>query len=84
MKRLLIVWLLSLATSRVALAAVPTLVQGSVEPNDRRVLYLTFDTPLPAPADVMHATFWAVVITIAQKVACITSAGNGSGASKVR
>src|SRR6185295_5597860 len=63
MKRLLIVWLLGLATSRVAAAAVPTLVQGSVEPNDRRVLYLTFDTPLPAPADVMHATFWTVVVT---------------------
>ena len=65
MKRLLIVWLLCLAAPRVAIAAVPTLVQGSVEPNDRRVLYLTFDAPLPAPADVMHATFWTVVITTA-------------------
>jgi hypothetical protein len=39
------------------------MVQGSVEPNDRRVIYITFDAPLPAPADVLHAAFWDVVIT---------------------
>jgi hypothetical protein len=49
--------------SRAALAAVPVMVQGSVEPNDRRILYITFDAPLPAPADVLHAAFWDVVIT---------------------
>ena len=42
------------------------MVQGSVEPNDRRVLYVTFDTPLPQPADVMRAAFWDVVVTTEQ------------------
>jgi hypothetical protein len=63
MRRLLIAWLLCLAATRAAAAAVPTLVQGSVEPNDRRILYVTFDAPQPAPADVMPATYWELVIT---------------------
>ena len=61
--RLIIVWLLCLGGTRPAAAAVPTLVQGSVEPNDRRILYITFDAPLPSPADVMRATLWGLVIT---------------------
>ena len=39
------------------------MVQASVEPNDRRVLYITFDAPLPQPGDVMRAAFWDLVIT---------------------
>jgi hypothetical protein len=39
------------------------MAQASVEPNDRRILYVTFDTPLPAAADVMRAAFWDLVIT---------------------
>jgi hypothetical protein len=39
------------------------MVQASVEPNDRRVVYITFDAPLPVPAAVMRASFWDVVVT---------------------
>lgn len=55
-----------MALSPIAFAAVPVMVQGSVEPNDRRVLYITFDTPPPQPADVMRAAFWDVVVTTEQ------------------
>jgi len=39
------------------------MVQGSVEPNDRRIVYLTFDAPLPAPGDVLRAPFWELIVT---------------------
>jgi hypothetical protein len=51
------------------------LVQGSVEPNDRRILYVTFDAPLPAPADVMRAAFWDLVITTADGAARVSTDG---------
>jgi hypothetical protein len=57
---------LTMALSPIAFAAVPVMVQGSVEPNDRRVLYITFDTSPPQPADVMRAAFWDVVVTTEQ------------------
>ena len=39
------------------------MVQGSVEPNDRRIVYITFDAPLPAPGDVLRAAFWDLIVT---------------------
>jgi hypothetical protein len=61
--RLLAACVLWLAVSRTARAAVPVMVQGSIEPNDRRVVYITFDAPLPAPDDVMRAAFWELIIS---------------------
>lgn len=51
------------------------MVQGSVEPNDRRILYITFDAPLPAPGDVMRAAFWELVITTADGAARVSADG---------
>ena len=51
------------------------MVQASVEPNDRRIVYITFDAPLPAPGDVMRAVFWDLVMTTADGASRVTADG---------
>src|SRR5437879_896064 len=69
--------LFGLVLSSLAFAAdeAPKIDSVSVAANDRRLIYVHFDDPIPALADVRSPEYWIVITKTADRVAKHTVVG---------